>query len=72
MSWEAAGAIGEIVGALAVVATKEPLRSNEALGPNIIPLGFSRNKLKFGAVPPDPILPKISEADAPVTRLIIF
>ncbi|BAZ26476.1 hypothetical protein NIES4073_73840 [Kalymmatonema gypsitolerans NIES-4073] len=54
---------------LAVLPTNEPPISNEALGPKIIPLGLSKNRLAF---PSTPSFPKIFEAFVPVTRLKIF
>ncbi len=55
--------------ALAVVPTKEPPTFKEALGPKIIPLGLSKNKL---AVPFARRIPSILDGDKPVTRLIMF
>nr|WP_245940176.1 hypothetical protein [Stenomitos frigidus] len=57
--------------ALAVVATNDPPRTNLALGPKVIPLGFKKNKL---AVLPVEVrsVPKISDRLLPVTRVMIL
>ena len=54
---------------LAVVEKNEPPMSRRALGPNIIPLGLSKNRL---ALPLAPINPSMLEMFPPVTRVIML
>jgi predicted RNase H-like HicB family nuclease len=53
----------------AVLPLNEPPILSKALGPKIMPLGFSRNRL---AVPLARSNPSMFETDPPVTRLMMF
>ena len=55
--------------ALAVLPTNEPPIESEALGPKLIPLGLSRNRL---AVPLARSNPSMLEIVPPFTRLMMF